>query len=311
MRKYDQTSEIVLFIEKLRSLRNITQEDFLHDIVSLRQYRRYISGDSTISYSILEQLAKRLGFEANFIITELESEKINQTTQVNDLYNFVVNKKFDKVNELLTKIDEKHLISNNDKLLYLHSINKLDFLKGNSSELITINKTKKLFDYENLLKKRVLSTSELLGLISFFKYDSFKDKNVIAKVLASFLDNNITIVSGNNIRVVALTLAELSRYFSIIEDYTNMYYYANEGIKYSKKVRSSYILDALYYLSAAALDELGRYDERDEYIFKCLNYLLLEGNKNKYIHYTNLFKEYFKVDSESLIINKLENFINK
>lgn len=311
MRKYDQTSEIVLFIEKLRSLRNITQEDFLHDIVSLRQYRRYISGDSTISYSILEQLAKRLGFEANFIITELETEKVNQTVLVNDLYNLVANKQFDRVNKLLTEIDEKHLLSENNKLLYRHSINLLELLKGNSSELVTINKTKKLFDYENLLKKRVLSTSELLGLISFFKYDSFKDKNVIAKVLASFLDNNITIVSGNNIRVVALTLAELSRYFSIIEDYTNMYYYANEGIKYSKKVRSSYILDALYYLSAAALDELARYDERDEYIFKCLNYLLLDGNKNKYIHYANLFKEYFKIDSESLIVNKLKNFINE
>lgn len=309
MKKYDQTSEIVLFIEKLRSLRNITQEDFLHDIVSLRQYRRYISGDSTISYSILDKLSKKLGFEANFIITELETEKVNQTIQVNDLYNLVANKQFISVNELLTKIDKKHLLSENNRLLYQHSINLLELLKGNSSELITINKTKKLFDYNNLLKKRVLSTSELLGLISFFQYDSFKEKNIIAKTLSSFLDNNITIVSGHNIRVVALTLAELSRYFSIIEDYNNMYYYANEGIKYSKKVRSSYILDALYYLSSAALDELGRYDERDDYIFKCLSYLLLEGNETKYAHYSNLFKEYFGVDSKSLIINKLDKLI--
>lgn len=306
MRKYDQTSELVLFIEKLRSFRNITQEDFLHDIVSLRQYRRYISGDSTISYSILDKLSRRLGFEANFIITELETEKVNQTAQVNDLYNLVANKQFDRVNELLIKIDEKHLLSENNRLLYKHSTNLLDLLKGNSSELLTINKTKKLFDYDNLLKKRVLSTSELLGLISFFQYDSFKDKNIVAKTLSSFLDNNITIVSGHNIRVVALALAELSRYFSIIENYKNMFYYSNEGIKYSRKVRSSYILDALYYLSAAALDELGRYDERDEYIFKCLNYLLLEGNEKKYAYYTNLFKEYFGVDSKSLIINKIE-----
>ena len=125
MKKYDQTSEIVLFIEKLRSLRNITQEDFLHDIVSLRQYRRYISGDSTISYSILEKLSKRLGFEANFIITELETEKVNQTLLVNDLYNLVANKQFDRVNKLLTEIDEKHLLSENNKLLYRHSINLL------------------------------------------------------------------------------------------------------------------------------------------------------------------------------------------
>ncbi len=84
-----------------------------------------------------------------------------------------------------------------------------------------------------------------------------------------------------------------------------MYYYANEGIKYSKKVRSSYILDALYYLAAAALDELGRESERDDYIFSCLSYLLLEGNEIKYNHYTKIFKDYFNVDSKSLIINHL------
>ncbi len=158
MRKYDQTSEIVLFFEKLRSLRNITQEDFLHDIISLRQYRRYLSGDSTISYSVLEKLSKRLGFETNFIIAELATEKVKQTIQVNDLYNMVANKQFGRVNQQLTQIDEKHLLSDNDRLLYHHSLIILEFLKGKASELITINKTKKLFDYEKLLKKRVLST---------------------------------------------------------------------------------------------------------------------------------------------------------
>ena len=78
MKKFDQSREISLFIEKLRAYRNLTLEEFLHDIVSIRQYRRYLSGDSTLSYLILDNLATRLGFSAEYVIMELETEKIKQ-----------------------------------------------------------------------------------------------------------------------------------------------------------------------------------------------------------------------------------------
>lgn len=305
MRKYDQTREITLFIEKLRNLRNITQNNFLHDIVSLRQYRRYLNGDSVISYTVLNKLAKRLGFELTFIISELDTEKINQTKQVNDLYNLVSIKNYDRVDKLLLQIDERHLISDNNRLLYEFSLIRLNFFKGKITESTFINKTKQLIDYEELIKKKVLQTSELLALVSFLQYDSFKDKDLIENTLTSFLDNNIKIVSGHNIKVIAFVLAELSRYYSIIGNYSKMLYYADEAIKYSNNIRSSYILDSLYYLSAAALHELGSFDERDIKLFKCLSFLLSEGNNKKYIHYSDLFKEYFDVDSKSLILNNI------
>ena len=83
MNVLDQTQEIVAFIDNLRDDRNMSQGDFLHNIVSMRQYRRYLSGESTMSYTILDQLAKRLDFDAELIIMELEAKKIspNPTNQ--------------------------------------------------------------------------------------------------------------------------------------------------------------------------------------------------------------------------------------
>jgi len=293
MRKFDQSREIALFIDKLRSFRNISQEDFLFDIISMRQYRRYMNGDSTLSYVILDKLAKRLGFTAEYIIMELETEKAKQTKSVYDLYNYVVSNNLEKAKELFLIIDERHLISENDILLFKHSKHMFDYFIKISSELVTINRSKELIDFDNLLKKKALTTSELLVLVSFFNLESFKEIDQIAEKIALYLQNNITIVSGHNIRVLVLVLKELSRYFSIIENYERMLYYAEEGIRYSKLMKSYYLLETLYYFSAAAYHKLNQVNHRDESIFKCLSLLNMEGIQEKIDKYKKLFEVRF------------------
>ncbi|MFA5692827.1 MAG: hypothetical protein WC907_04345 [Acholeplasmataceae bacterium] len=283
--------------------RNLSQENFLHDVISLRQYRRYLSGDSTLSYVILDKLAKKLGFDAEYIIMELEIEKIKQSQNVYELYNAVVSKNFNLVKELLNNIDKDNLISENDILLYNHSINIFYFLKNRYSELETINKTKHLIGLDKLLAKKALSTSELVILTSLFQFDNYNEKHIIAEKLASYLDNNITIVSGHNIKVLALALHEIARYFSIALNYEKMYYYANEGIKYSIRIKSYYLLDSFYYFAGAASHELGEYERRDSLFTQCLGVSIMEDNNLKINRYHYLLKENFNIDSNELISN--------
>ncbi len=303
MQKFDQSREIALFIDKLRMDRNFSQENFLHDIISLRQYRRYLSGDSTLSYVILDKLAKKLGFDAEYIIMELETEKVKQMQIINELYNSVVSKNFHLTKDLLNKIDSKNLISENTILLYKHSINFLNFFNNKSSEIETINKTKHLIGLDKLLSKKALSTSELVILTSLFQFDNYNEKHVVAEKLASYLDNNITIVSGHNIKVLALALHEISRYFSIALNYEKMYYYANEGIKYSIRIKSYYLLDSFYYFAGAASHELGEYERRNSLFTQCLGVSIMENNDLKINRYSYLLKENFNIDSNDLIGN--------
>lgn len=304
MKEIDQTREIIVFIDKLRSYRNMTQEELLHDIVSMRQYRRYMNGDSTMSYMILDLLAKRLDFDAELIIMELEAEKIKQAQQINNLYNAVVGRNYDKAKELFKEIDITHIISNNDILLYNHSKNMFKYVSGEATQLETIKKTKELVDYDKLLKRKALSSSELLILVSFFYFDSFKEINIIAEKLASFIENNITVVSGHNIKIVTLVLEELARYFSISENYERMLYYSLEGIKYSLSVRSFYLLDTLYYFAAASSHELGKYELRNEYLKRCYILLMIDNNTTKQLRFKQTFKNRFNVNVNDLLIEK-------
>lgn len=300
MRKFDQSREIALFIEKLREYRNISQEEFLDDIVSMRQYRRYMNGDSTLSYVILDKLAIKLGFNAEFIIMELETEKIKQTQAVVNLYNAVATGNIDKSVELFMQINEKHLISENDRLLFSHAKYFFDYKKGQATELVTINRIKKLLGYDTIFNKKAFSTSELLILVSLFTFKTFKDIDLVAEKLAFYADNNITVVSGHNIRVISLVLEQLAKYFSIKENYEKMLYYATEGIKYSQSLRSLYLLDNLYFFAGAASHELNLLEKRDSYFASCWFALKVEGNPVKIARYRSNFDRLFDLDIEEI-----------
>lgn len=300
MNEMNQSQEIILYIDRLRADRNITQEDFLDGVVSMRQYRRYLKGDSSMSYSLIDQLAKRLGFDSEMILLELESEKLKQTQQINNLYNLVVSRNLEKAYQLFQEVDYDRIISENDQLLYNHAVNMFNYFVGKVSQKQTIDRTKELIELPKLLKKKAISSSELLVLVSFFFFDEYKEINVIAEKLASYIENNITIVTGHNIKVVTLVLEELSKYFSISENYEKMLYYALEGIKYANTVRSYYLLETLYFFAAAASFELDLIKQRNEYLKKCYIILMIEGNELKMQRYRDNFKENFDVDIKDL-----------
>jgi hypothetical protein len=263
-----------------------------------------MNGDSTMSYMILDKLARRLDFDAELIIMEYEAEKIKQAQEINNLYNAVVGRNYDKASELFKSIDVSHVISTNEILLYNHSKNMYQYVTGSSSQVETIKRTKELVDYDKLLKRKALSSSELLILVSFFYFDSFKEINVIAEKLASFIENNITVVTGHNIKIVTLVLEELARFFSISENYERMLYYSLEGIKYSLSVRSFYLLDTLYYFAAASSHELQKYDQRDDFLKKCYILLMIDNNKTKQQRFKQIFKNRFNIDINDLLIEK-------
>ena len=52
--------KLINYMENLRYERNLTQEEYLFDVVSQRQYYRYRKGESEIPLEIIDKLANKL-----------------------------------------------------------------------------------------------------------------------------------------------------------------------------------------------------------------------------------------------------------
>lgn len=296
MDQFNQSRDLAIYIDRLRIYRNISQDDFLVDIVSSRQYRRYLSGDSTMTYIVLDKLSRRLGFNAEFIIMEVESAKIKLANEVHNLYNAIVYKNKDKANEILKKISGNPTYLQHNQLLYDHCKNMYEYQFNGLSQKQLIDKTKKLVDYDMLLKKKVLSTSELLIMVNFFSFEEFTAIDDIAKKLESYLEKDLMVVSGQNIKVIILVFEELSRYYSIKEDYQKMYDYAVQGIKYANEVKSYYLLDSLHFFAGAASFDLNEIERSKKHLIKSYSILLSEGKFDKMKSYKAFYKEVFGFD---------------
>lgn len=300
MNSINQSQHLAFYIDRLRQMRNMSTEDFLDGIVSSRQYRRYISGDSTMSYLVLDDLSKRLGFTAENVLMELETEKIKQSQTIMAFYNAVLQKNQKEADRMLLEIDESELILETDLLLYKHGKLVYQHHFKHLQEELLIEETKKLLKYDELLKRQALSQSELHILITLFNYPSFKEPEAIAKKLASYLDDRLLIVTGHNIKIVTLVLEELSRYYSIVENYEKMLYYADEALKYCLKIKSYYLLETIYYFKAAAHHELGMFEERDLALKRLYGLLVSENNQAKLDRYKGLFMKRFNKEVKDL-----------
>ena len=76
-------------VETLRISKKLNQTFFLKDIVSERQYRRYLTGDSSLTLSIFLKLLERLDYDLPTFLTYLDTKK-NNIQQTFDQLRFAI-----------------------------------------------------------------------------------------------------------------------------------------------------------------------------------------------------------------------------
>ena len=117
-----KSKELCIFLEHLRSSRNLSQEQFTDQVVSLRQYRRYLSGESEIPFQVIQQLAEKISVKTDSLLREFENAKIAETEMVLKLFNFASNYAHDEFTKLSKENPLKHVIDKTNQLMYQHSI---------------------------------------------------------------------------------------------------------------------------------------------------------------------------------------------
>jgi transcriptional regulator with XRE-family HTH domain len=298
-----KSNTLCIYIESLRIARHISQEAFLHEIVSIRQYRRYLRGESDIPFSVISQLTARLGLKTDTILREFEVAKIEETEKINSLYNLAVNYDHKKFAELAKTISIEHIIEQSNVLLYKHSI----MLNKYYSNKITADQVKKmsmdLINYPTVLQQGVLNTIELLILTFLIDVLPIEEQSKIIDTITLYLNDSKVIVSGGNERVLTLILARLAKHSGILESYDQVIKFCNLAIKRNKTLHSFYIMDYLYYYKSLAYYSLNDQENFEIAITKCFNILEFEGNEIKTKKFINLINEDYNIDFKNYVLD--------
>ncbi len=301
-----KSRELCTFLERLRSARSISQENFTDEIVSLRQYRRYLNGESDIPFQIIHQLSERLGVKTDNLVREFEVAKVVETEKINQLYNFAVNYAKEDFQRLAKELPLEHIIDSSNIMLYQHSVIVHQYFSNIISKADASARNAELIDYPRILKQDIITSVELLVLISLLDFIEEKLHKKIIEKLKLFFDNPTMIISGANDRILPLIMSRLAKYSGIKSNYDDVIMYCQLGIDHNFRNRSYYLLDYFYYYSALAHFKLGNNKQYESMLMLCYHVLAFEGNTSKMEKFTSLIEKDFDIDFAHFVSERLK-----
>jgi hypothetical protein len=302
---------LCIYLEQLRSARHISQLSFVEDIISLRQYRRYLKGESDIPFSIVAMLASKLGLKTDSILREFETARLEETKTMNNLYNLAVNYAHKEYNTLLKTINPENIIESSNLLLYKHSITIHDYYR----KAITVPQVreinKDLVNYPSVLDQGVLSTSEMLILTFLIDVMPVEDQNKIIGKLSAYLNDQLLIISGANDKVYTLILARLAKHSGILESYHKVIEFCDLGINRNFNFFSFYLMEFFFYYKSLAYYHLGDDENFQLSLKRCFNVLEFEGNENKIKKFVNLINDDYHIEFKDYVLELYQKEQNK
>jgi len=298
-----KSNTLCILIEQMRSARNISQTEFVGDVISMRQYRRYLKGESDLPFTVLDQLAAKLGLTTDTILREFETARIKETKKINRLYNLVVNYAFDQFLEEKNHISKNNIIERSNLLLYEHSLTLYDFYKKNISQFQVRDVNELLVNYPDVLSQGMINTIEMLILTFLIDVVNQNEQNQIIERLSIYISDPKTIITGGNDKAFILILAKLAKHSGILENYPRVIELCNVGIKHNKDRYSYYLMDYFYYYQSLAYYRLNQMEQFKDALKKCFHVLEFEDNKRKINKFNDLISEDYDIDFKQYVLN--------
>jgi transcriptional regulator with XRE-family HTH domain len=291
-----KSKELCIFLEHLRSSRNLSQEQFTDQVVSLRQYRRYLSGESEIPFQVIQQLAEKISVKTDSLLREFENAKIAETEMVLKLFNFASNYAHDEFTKLSKENPLKHVIDKTNQLMYQHSIILDEYYSKKIDSIEAGKKNAELINYPKILDSQIITSVEMLILSSLI--DNFDESHhpAIVERATKFLNDTSLVISGGSEKIFVFIVAKIAKFYGIHGDYDNVISICEIGIQKNYKLRSYYLMEYFFYYQALAYHKKEKYELYEAVLIKCFTVLYYEGNLKKIEKFQNLIEEDFKID---------------
>lgn len=287
-------------------MRKINQEDFLHDIVSVRQYQRYRNGVSIAPIEVINSLANRLNIETRNLLSDYEYERVNEKNRVERLYNTIASMNLKLGEILLNEFNEYVFISTENKKLFDISVLLLNHNKNQIDKSEFSRKLADMINYPEVLKYSAIRETEEIGLALLYQKSDFNKEEIIIKFVDIVSDENKHL-TGQSFFARIRILIYLSKYYGSMKEFDKVILYCNKALEILKIKHSSYNLHIIYYHLASANYYLDNKTEFEENAYFCLVQILQIDSIDLQMSFKEKFLKYFNIDMYTLMHQRLKN----
>lgn len=283
------------FLDGIRKSRNISRENFIDGIISLRQYQRYVNGESTLNNEKLFKLIDKLGMNFIGVYRMFLKKEDEDSSNLNEVYKEIIRMNYVKANDLLKQININSIKNSFNKSLY-ELCNLLILRKTKKIPVnLAMDRYKQLINYPKCLDNEIINFIELVSFIEIGRYSNEKDrKRVTIFLYSKILENSISSYSLPASSLPSIYSA-VSRSLGQIDEFKKSLYIAQKGIDYCLTYDNMNSLVNLLYYKALNLKLLNQEDNALVAIRKMFALLQVEGKPDKTNDFTKIFEENFNM----------------
>lgn len=281
------------YIDYLRKTKKMKREDLVEDIVSLRQFKRYVAGEIAIPNKILTKLSKRLSMAISKIF-----ESFVLSSKAEELwYEDIIEVGRQDYKLFLKRYENErrdYVISREHKLDLERAKVDIELLLESITVEQHIQRLEKLLQYPEITKKEYLTPAELVGFISLCTSKLALDSSdVIFEEHLELMERDAYPDDNLNLKLYVLASAahrlfELKQYESVIE-------YAHRAILLAGNNDSLVEMMRCHFLMSLTYNKLNNEELAKQYFDKgCLYAMMNPKQENgQYKEFLELFKDSF------------------
>lgn len=269
-------------IDQIRQERKMSREDLCEDIMSVRNYQRFISEEVNVSNDKLNKIVDRLNLDF-FTVSEIFRHRSeNKYSKLHHIYHLMQSNSDKEAYEELQKIKVNKIESSYTKLFYKYLKIDLERQLGITPIDNSLEALQDLIDYPNILEYEVLNFIELNVLVILNTYFSKKEDHTVADFLYQFLLDDKLNAKGILTSFLPALYSSTAQSLGTFMEYKKALKIADRGLLECKKLQMYNSMHNLLFFKAIAHLKLNQQEESKDAVKRLytLLYTLNEPDKD-------------------------------
>ncbi|KFZ27344.1 MAG: hypothetical protein KQ78_00394 [Candidatus Izimaplasma bacterium HR2] len=266
-------------LDNLRRKYKITVDDLCGDICDSRLYRRYLSGERTLTHLKIIEFCEKLGISpSDFYYSASEKDRY-ELRKIKELYKTIVSRDFTNFQKIHKSINKDMLISIQNERFLDFCILKAEYINKATNSKNTLDKASLVADYPNCIKKSAFDFVDLISLQLIAQIEvEFKKEIALNKLIQILNNKDMIYISSESSNILPSIYANVSLFLSRLNKYEDSNSVSDSGIKYSILHSDFGSLSHLRYVKALSLLKLGYVQEAEIEAIKCLSNAISKEN---------------------------------
>lgn len=298
-----EITKLLFFMDNLRYARKVSQEDYLLDIVSQRQYYRYVNGDSLPPFDIIIKLSERLGMSFERLINQFIEASDDENKHVKAFFNLVISRKDSEALKLFDGFSKQRLLENANHKFIIIGKSILDYNRDRMPKHELVRILKEQIDFASIMKSEILQDLELYILGLVMQYSDEDRKPILKRILYLNKENKLY-TSGNRLYISQVYFWVLKN-LGVEKRYDDLLQIADDAILFAKSEYSVYLLEYFYYYKALAYYKKKDLPSFEAVLFDCISVLKV-SNMRTYEHFKEMILKDTKIHIDDFYVLKMK-----